>query len=60
MEFEESCVAICFYARRSHSDHLAQALESTLETWDLKKEQMVVSTTGNGANIVKAVKTNLG
>ena len=59
MEFEESCVAICFYAR-SHSDHLVQALKSTLETWDLKKEQMVVITTGNGANIVKAVKTNLG
>ena len=59
MEFEESCVAICSYAR-SHSDHLAQALKSTLETWDLKKEQMVVITTGNGANIVKAVKTNLG
>ena len=42
------------------ADHLAQALESTLETWDLKKEQMVVITTDNGANIVKAVKTNLG
>ena len=39
------------------ADHLAQALESTLETWDLKKEQMVI-TTDNGANI-KAVKTNL-
>ena len=42
------------------ADHLAQAFESTLETWDLKKEQMVVITTDNGANIVKAVKTNLG
>ena len=39
------------------ADHLAQALESTLETWDLKKEQMVVITTDNVADIVK---TNLG
>lgn len=58
-EFKIRCLQTIFIPQDHTAANLAEALEATLESWDLKPVLQVAITTDNGANILKAVKTNL-
>lgn len=53
-EMKTSCLQTQFLPSDHTGDNLAEALESVLEAWNLKKEQQVCITTDNGSNIVCA------
>lgn len=48
------CLQTAFLPTDNTGDNLAEALEATLDGWNLKKEQQVCITTDNGSNIVNA------
>ena len=50
------CLQTAFLPTDHTGDNLAEALEATIDGWNLKKEHQVCITTDNGSNIVNATK----
>ena len=50
------CLQTAFLPTDLTGDNLAEALEATIDGWNLKKEHQVCITTDNGSNIVNATK----
>ena len=54
------CLQTLYLLEDHTSENLAEALEETLESWELDASKQVCLTTDNGRNIVSAVKRCLG
>ena len=53
---KSKCLQTHFMPEDHTSEHLSEALTTTLETWDLLPENQVCITTDSGSNIVKATR----
>lgn len=56
-ELKNLCLQTTFLPCDHTGDNLADALKSALDSWELKKEQLMCITTDSGSNIIKATHT---
>ena len=56
MEPQDKCLQTQFLPEDHTAEVLSEAMEATLEAWNLTATKQVCLTTDNGANIVKAAR----
>lgn len=55
-KLKSACLQTAYFPKDHMAEHIAEALEEVLLSWDLRRSGLVAVTSDSGSNVVKALK----